>query len=200
MQIRTKERLITVIALAVIGLIAALIWWTYKEVDVANRQRQQASEIARELSQWRLLPFGYRLYHNERAKEQWSAVWNRVDRLITNTQTSIPTQDQLLASMRERRTKELRLFSELTSAGTESRADAPLDESARLFEGTLLSRLLAEQQNTFADVFRLTDIATERINDAQRRLLFVALAGPVLIALTKGLASWAIHHDGLGST
>src|SRR5258706_234989 len=195
MQIRTKERLITVIALAVIGLIAALIWWTYKEVDVANRQRQQASEIARELSQLRLLTFEYRLYHNERAKAQWYAVSNRVDRLIANTQTSIPAQDQLLASMRERRANELRLFSELTSAETGSRVDAPLDESARLFECTLLSRLLAEQQNTFADVFRLTDIATERINDAQRRLLFVTLAGLVLIALTKGLASWLINHD-----
>src|SRR5258705_3973125 len=137
MQIRTKERLITIIALSVIALIAALIWWTYKEVDVANRQRQQASEIARELSQLRLLTFEYRLYHNERAKEQWYAVSNRVDRLITNTQTSIPTQDQLLASMRERRTKELRLFSELTSAGPEWRAHAQLDESARPFQGTL---------------------------------------------------------------
>jgi len=195
MQIRTKERLITIIVLAVIGLIAALIWWTYKEVDVANRQRQQASEIARELSQLRLLTFEYRLYHNERAKAQWYAVSNRVDRLIANTQTSIPAQDQLLASMRERRANELRLFSELTSAETGSRADAPLDESDRVFEGTLLSRLLAEQQNTFADVFRLTDIATERINDAQRRLLFVTLAGLVLVALTKGLASWLINHD-----
>jgi PAS domain S-box-containing protein len=195
MQIRTKERLITIIVLAVIGLIAALIWWTYKEVDIANRQRQQASEIARELSQLRMLTFEYRLYRNERAKVRWYAVSNRVDRLIENTQTSIPTQDQLLASMREGRAKELRLFSELTSAETGSRADAPLDESARLFEGTLLSRLLAEQQNTFADVFRLTDIAAERINDAQRRLLLVALSGLVLIALTKGLASWLINHD-----
>ena len=176
MQIRTKERLITAIALAVIGLIAALIWWTYEEVDVANRQRQQASEIARELSQLRLLTFEYRLYHNERAKEQWYAVSNRVDRVIANTQTSIPTQDQLLASMRERRAKELRLFSELTSAKTESRADAPLDDSTQPFEGTLLSRLLAEQQNTFTDVFRLTDIATERINDAMSSSHFAIAA------------------------
>ena len=43
MKIRTKERLLTIMTLAVIGLIAAIIGWTYMEVDIANRQRQQAS-------------------------------------------------------------------------------------------------------------------------------------------------------------
>ena len=57
MKIRTKERLVTIMALAMIGLIAVLIGWTYKEVAVANRQRQEASEIARGLSQLRLLTF-----------------------------------------------------------------------------------------------------------------------------------------------
>jgi len=181
MKIRTKERLVTIMTLAMIGFIAALIWWTYYEVDVANRQRQEASEIARALSQLRLLTFEYRLYHNERTKVQWYAVSNRVDRLIANTQTSIPTQDQILTILRERRAKVLRLFTELTSGGGGS--------------STLLSRLLAEQQDNFSDVFRLTDIATERINSAQRQLLFVTLAGLVLIALTKGFASWIVNHD-----
>ena len=195
MKIRTKERLVTIIALAMIGLIAVLIGWTYKEVDVANRQRQQASEIARALSQLRLLTFEHRLYHNERTKAQWYAVSNRADLLIANTQTSIPTQDQILTGVRERRVKEMRLFAELTSGERGSRSDAPLEESTRLFESTLLSRLLAEQQDNFSDVFRLTDIATERINSAQRQLLFVTLAGLVLIALTKGFASWIVNHD-----
>ena len=171
MKIRTKERLVTIMALAMIGLIAVLIGWTYKEVAVANRQRQQASEIARGLSQLRLLTFEYRLYHNDRTKAQWYAVSNRADLLIANTQTSIPTQDQILTGVRERRVKEMRLFAELTSGARGPRSDAPLEESTRLFESTLLSRLLAEQQDNFADVFRLTDIATERINSAQRRLL-----------------------------
>src|SRR5437763_12003600 len=195
MKIPTKARLVTIVALAMIGLIAVLIGWTYKEVDGANRQRQQASEIARALSQLRLLTFEYRLYHNERAKAQWYAVSNRADLLIANTQTSIPTQDQILTGVRERRVKEMRLFAELTSGERGSRSDAPLEESTRPFENTLLSRLLAEQEDNFSDVFRLTDIATERINGAQRQLLFVTLAGLVLIALTKGFASWIVNHD-----
>src|SRR5947207_15793487 len=100
MNIRTKERLVTIMALAMIGLIAVLIGWTYREVDIANRQRQQASEIARGLSQLRLLTFEYRLYHNERTKAQWYAVSSRVDSVIASTETSIPTQDQLLTSIR----------------------------------------------------------------------------------------------------
>jgi len=68
--------------------------------------------------------------------------------------------------------KELRLFTELTSGEGGSRSDTPLDESTRLFESTLLSRLLAEQQTISLTYSVLTDIATERINSAQRQLLF----------------------------
>src|SRR2546423_701633 len=195
MKIRTKERLVTIIALAMIGFIAGFVGGAYKKGDAATRQRQQASEIARALSQLRLLTFEHRLYHNERTKAQWYAVSNRADLLIANTQTSIPTQDQILTGVRERRVKEMRLFAELTSGERGSRSDAPLEESTRLFESTLLSRLLAEQQDNFSDVFRLTDIATEHINSAQRQLLFVTLAGLALIALTKGFASWIVNHD-----
>src|SRR3989440_3684295 len=195
MKIRTKERLVTIMALALTGWIAVLRGGTYKEVDIATRQRQQASEIARGLSKLRLLTFEYRLYHNERTKAQWFGVSNRADLLIANTQSSIPAQDQILTGVRERRVKEMRLFAELTSGERGSRSDAPLEESTRLFESTLLSRLLAEQQDNFSDVFRLTDIATEHINSAQRQLLFVTLAGLVLIALTKGFASWIVNHD-----
>jgi len=195
MKISTTERLLTIMTLAVIGSIAAIIGWTYTEVNVANRQRQQASAIARGLSELRLLTFEYRLYHNERAKVQWYAVSDRVDRLIENAQTSIPTQDQVLARMRERRATVRRFFTELTSAEAGSRADAPLDQSTRLFEAQLLSRMLAEQQDNFADVFRLTDLATDRISDAQQRLLAIVLLGLALIAMIKIGVSWFIHRD-----
>jgi signal transduction histidine kinase len=195
MKIGTKERLLTIMTLAVIGLIAAIIGWTYMEVDVANRQRQQASAIARGLAELRLLTFEYRLYHNERAKVQWYAVSDRIDRDFANAQASIPTQDQVLARMRERRATIRRLFTKLTSAEAGSRAGAPLDESTRLFEAQLLSRVLAEEQDNFADIFRLTDIATERINDAQRRLLTIVLSGLALVAMIKIGVSWLIHRD-----
>jgi signal transduction histidine kinase len=195
MKIGTKERLVTGTGLAVIGLIAVMFWWTYKEVDVANHQRQQVSEIARELSKLRLVTFEYRLYHNERTRVQWYAVSDRVDRLIANTQISIPTQDQILASMRERMAKARRLFAELTTADAESRADAPPGESTRLFEAQLHSLLLADQQDIFTDVFRLTDVATEHITSAQRRLMIVILAGLALLAAIIVGASWFLRRS-----
>ena len=195
MKIGTKERLVTIMALAVIGLIAAMIWWTYKEVDVANRQRQQASEIARGLSELRLVTFEYRLYHNERARVQWYAVSDRVDRLIANARFVEPVQMEILAGLRERRAAARRLFAEITAARGADRADSPLDDASRRFETQLLSRLLTLQQDNFADVFRLTDLATERINDAQRRVLIVILAGLALIASIIVGASWFLRRD-----
>jgi len=194
MQIGTKERIVTITALAVIGLIAALIWRTFQEVDAANRQLQQASEISRGLSQLRLVTFEYHLYHNERAKVQWHAVANRVDRAVAAGHTSIPAQDQILTSVREGMAKVRVLFTELTSSDPGSRAEGQLDETTRLFEAQLFSRVLAEQQNSIIDIFRLNDIASERINDALRRQLFVTLAGLAMIALTVGFASWVINH------
>lgn len=194
MKIGTKERLVTITAFAVIGLIAALIWWTYAEVDVANRERQQANEISRSLAQLRLVTFEYQLYHNERAKVQWHAVADRIDRAIAASHASIPEQGQILAGAREGMAKVRELFAELTSAGTGSRADTPLDETTRLFEAQVFSRVLAEQQDNIVDIFRLTDIASERINDAQRRLLLVTLTGLALIALTVGFASGLINR------
>jgi len=194
MRIATRAGLITVTALALIGLTAALIWWTYQEVDIANRQRQQASEIARGLSQLRLLTFEYHRYHSDPTKAQWNEVSDRVDHLIANTETSIPAQNHILAGIRERRVKARGLFTELAAAGAGFRAGAPLGESASLLESALLSRLLLVQQENFADVFRLTDIATKRIDDAQRRLLYVTLAGLVLIAIANGFVSWLINR------
>jgi PAS domain S-box-containing protein len=195
MKIRSKERLITITVLTVIGLIATLIWWTNKEVDAANRERQQASEIARGLSQLRLLTFEYRLYHTERTKAQWYELSDRVDRLVENTQTSIPAQNQILSRLRERRAKVRHFFTKITSAEIESGTDSKPDESTRHLETTLLSQILAQQQDNFTDVFRLTDIATAHINYARQRLLFVALAGLALIAVMTGFASWLINHD-----
>ncbi|MDO9167012.1 MAG: ATP-binding protein [Rhodoferax sp.] len=194
MKIGTKERLTTVIALAVIGLIATMFWWTYKEVNVANRQRQQVSEIARELSKLRLVTFEYLLYHNERTKVQWYAVSGRVDRLIANTQISIPAQDRILTGMRERMAKERSLFAELTTSDAGSGVEAPPDESTRLFDAQLHSRLLADQQDNFTDAFRLTDVATQRISDAQRAVMIVILAGLTLIASIIVGASWFLRR------
>ena len=195
MNIRTKERRLTAVVLAAIGLIAAMILFTYAEVDAANRERQQAGEIARGLSQLRLLTFEYRLHHTERAKAQWYALSDRVDHRIANAQTSIAIQDRLFAGMRESRAAIRRNFAELAPAGIAPRGDAPLDGPTRLFEAQLLSQLLADEQDTFASVFRLTDIATERISNAQHRLLAVALSGLALIALVKIGVSWLIQRD-----
>jgi signal transduction histidine kinase len=194
-KIRTKERIVTIAAIAVIASISAMIWWTYREVDTASRQRQQASEIARELSKLRLLTFEYRLYHTERARAQWHLVAEGVGRAIEQTEFSIPEQEQLLATIRQRRPGAIRLFSELSSVDASSGSGASLDDATRRFEAQLLSRLLAVQQENFSDIFRLTDIASERIGVAQRRMTITILVGLLLVAAIKLGASWLINRD-----
>ena len=194
MKITTKERLVTGMGLTAICLIAAMIWWTYSEVQNANRQRRVTSEIARGLTELRLVTFEYRLYHNERTRVQWDAVSNRVDRLIANARFVEPVQTEILAGLREKRAAGRRLFAELTAAHGADRADARLDDASRRFEAQLLSQLLTYQQENFTDALRLNDIVTERIIDAQWREMIVILAGLALIASIIVGASWRLRR------
>ena len=195
MKIGTKERFVTGMGLAAIGIIAAMIWWTYSEVEDANRQRRVTSEIGRGLTELMLVTFDYRLYHNERARVQWDAVSDRVDRLIANARFVEPAQIEILAGLRERRAAGRRLFAEITAASGAARADAPLDDASRRFEAQLLSQLLTYQQENSTDAFRLNNLATERIIEAERQVMIVILAGLALIASIIVGASWFLRRD-----
>jgi signal transduction histidine kinase len=194
MKIGSKERLVTGMALAAVGIIAAMIWWTYSEVEDANRQRRVTSEIGRGLTELRLVTFEYHLYHNGRARVQWDAVSDRVDRLIANARFVEPAQMEILSGLREKSAAGRRLFAELTGARDADREDAPLDDASRRFETQLLGQLLTYQQENFTDAFRLNNLATERIIDAQRRVMIVILAGLTLIASMIVSASWLLHR------
>jgi signal transduction histidine kinase len=195
MRIASKERLATAILLAVIGVIAAAIWRTYIEVEDAGRERREASEIARALSNLRLVAFEYALDHNERAREQWHEVSQRTDGLIAASRFSEEAAREILAGVRDGRSRARQVFDELASVSTNGRSDASGADLNRRFEAQLFSTLFIIQQDNFAATFRLIDLATERSTAAQRRLLAVILSGLALIAMIKIGMSWLIHRD-----
>ena len=195
MKIGTKEALASGTVLAAIGLIAVAIAWTYTQVEDANRQREQAGGIARALSELRLVTFEYRDNRLERARAQWRATSERLDRLIANNTFSGPAQNEIVSDFHERRTLARNLFAELSSSATAKHGDRPGDESRQPFESQLFSRLVIIQQDNLAGAYRLTELAAERINVAQQRILTVILAGLALIALINFGASWLIRRD-----
>ena len=194
MKIGTQERLVTGMGLAAIGVIAAMVWWTYAEVEDANHQRQVTSEIRRGLSELKLITFEYHLQHSEQARAQWQATADRVDRFIANARFVEPAQMEILAGLRENRAAGRRLFVKLTAARGAGREEATLDDASRRFETQLLRQLLTYQQENFDDSSRLNDFATERIIDAQWRMMIVILAGLALIASVIVGASWLLRH------
>lgn len=195
MKIGSKVWLATSILLAVIGVMAVAVWWTYTEVEDAGRQRREASEIAYTLSILRLVTFEYVLNRHERARAQWHEVSKRIDRLIAVSRFSDAAEQEILAGMRDRRTQARQIFGDLVSVSAEDGADASGAEVNRRFEAPLPSRLFILQQDNLAAAFRLSDFAAERSNAAQRRLLAVILSGLALIAMIKIGVSWLIHHD-----
>ncbi len=195
MKISTKGRLATTTALGTIGLIAAMIWWANTEVEDANRQRKQTTEIARGLNELRLVTFEYILHRQERARAQEREVSNRLNRLIADNSFAESEQAEVLADLRARSATAQRTFAELVAAPAGGGADAQGNESTRRFEAQLSSQLLILQQEILADALRLSDFSTERINAAQQRVVMVILAGLGLIALSTGGAAWLIDRN-----
>ena len=194
MNIGTKHRLATGATLAAIGLIAVSLEWTEVEVKDAERQRQQATEIAQGLTEQRLVMFEYLLNRPERARVQWHAVSDRLDRILAKSQFSEPVEQEILAGLRARKVLMRAAFAELSSRFAGDRAETPPRESTQRFESQLLSRLLIYQQNSHADALRLNDLATERINLVEGREVVVVLGGLALIALIAGGGAWLIHR------
>ena len=195
MKISTKARLATGTGLTTIVLIAGMIWWANNEVDDANGQRRQTIELARGLTELRLVTFEYMLNRHERARQQERNVSEHLDRLIDANPFSKPEQSEVVLRLRQRSATTHRIFEELASAPAANDANAAEKESIQRFEAQLSSRLLILQQESLADAFRLADFSTERINAAQQRVVLVIAAGLVLIAMTTGGGAWLINRD-----
>lgn len=195
MRIATRNHLATATTLLVIGLIAGALLWATQEVDDASHQRRQTTAISQGLTELRLVTFDYLLNRQERARLQWYAASNRIDRLIAENHFVEAEQKEILIGLRARRAAAARLFGELTSHSPGNGAQPPGNESQRQFETQLLTRLSIDQQDSQADAFRLTEISTQRIHDAQQGVVAAILAGLALIAMITATGSWRIHHD-----
>jgi signal transduction histidine kinase len=195
MKISTKGQLATTTALASIGLIAGMIWWANDEVEDANSQRRQTTQIARGLTDLRQVTFEYILHRQERVRQQERDVSARLASLVADNPFSGREQSEVLAHLRERIARAHRLFEELVATPAADSANAADNESIRRFEAQLSGLLLSLQQESLADAFRMTDFSTERIIAAQQRVVIVILAGLAAIALSMGGAGWLIYRN-----
>jgi len=184
MKISTKGQLATAMALATLGLIAAMIWWANTEVHEADQQRRQTSEIAQALNDLRMVSFEYILHRTERARRQEEEVAQRLQRMLAAHPIHGPAQAEVLADLREHTQSTHRLFGEFRAGTAAPQPGLPVDEATRRFEAQLSSRLLILQQESLAAALRLGDYATARINAAQQRVVAVIAAGLLLMALT----------------
>ena len=195
MNIRTKARLAAVAGLAVIGVIAATIWWANAKVNDANFQRRQATEIVRALSNLRIVTFEYVLHRHERARVQVNAVTQRLDRLIESYPFPDLMQQEILASLRVSRAMAQRVFAELVLTASAEQAAAPENETIQGLVSQINSQLLIIQKDNLTDASRLSDLATEEIISAQRQVIWVILVGLLLIAVIMAGSTWHIIHN-----
>jgi signal transduction histidine kinase len=195
LKIGRKVRLATATLLMVTSVIGGAVWWTYSDVEIADRQLREATETGRALSSLNLVTLEYVLNRHERARQQWHTVSTRVDDLIAASRFSDPAEREMLARVRERRAQSTKIFGELTSVSVDDDSDPPGNEINRRFAAQLPSRLVFLEQDNLAATFGLSELATKRSDAAQRRLLAVIIAGLVMIAMIKIGVSWLIHRD-----
>jgi signal transduction histidine kinase len=194
MKISTKGWLATTTALVSISLIAAMIWWANTEVVDAHGQRRQTMELARSLTGLRLVTYEYILHRQDRARQQEQSASARLTKLLEQNPFQDAEQHRVLLDLRKRHAASHRLFEELVASDQSESYDGDA-LAVRRYEDQLTSRLLMLQQENVADTFRLTDFATERINAAQQRVVWVIGGGLALIALTTAGAAWLINRN-----
>jgi signal transduction histidine kinase len=191
MKISTSGRIITATTLGTIVLIAAMVGWAQAEVSAADRQRLRAGEITRALSNLRLVSFEFILHRPERARLQEQQAAAHLDQLLSNGPFARSDPSASLAALRERAAAAHRLFTELvTPPGVDADADIVANQR---YLAQLTTRLLLQHQEIANDSFQLVDYTRERIDAAQRRLIFVILGGLALLAVTTAVAAWLIH-------
>lgn len=194
MKIGTKGRLTTAVMLSTIGLIAAITWWAYREVELANVQHRQTVDMARRLTELRLVTFEYILRREERAQVQANSVSARLTRLLDGEHFRGHEQAEILDGLRERAVTMHDLFLELPREAP-WRGSALGDTPVQRFEAQLASQLLIDEQESLEDAFRLSDLSTARIRDAQQRVAIVTFSGLALVALAALAVSWLIDRN-----
>lgn len=195
MRISTKVGFAISVAISAMALIAAMIVWANREVEDANRLRRQTTEIARALSDLRLVTFEYILHRQPRAQQQEREVSARLERLVAVNAFAEPEQARLLDELRERAAVAHRLFGELRPVRPGAQGGAADDEVTRRFEAQLSNRLLILQQESVTDAMRLTQFSTERIDVAQQRVVLVIMAGLGLFAAITAAVAWLIWRS-----
>ena len=189
MSVHSKERFEAIATLTAIGIVAVAIWWAYAGVKEAKNQLQQANSIARGVSDLRLVAINYFTRRHEHTHEQWRAVSKHVDQVIADNQPLESEQLNILNDLRERTELTKGIFEQL-SLPAPADGMAVQNESKRHHEAKLFDQLVANQRESVADAFQLTDLATERLTLAQQHMVTVTLAGLLLIVLMKAFASW----------
>jgi signal transduction histidine kinase len=195
MKIGAKERIATGTMLAAIGAIGLAVWWTYAEIQDARRERRDAAEIARALTDLRLVTFEYVFYHHERPRVQSMQISQRLDELLAAAAFAGTAEREILRRMRELRIQSRQILGELVAVPAADRGIVPDAGSDRRFEMQLIGRLLTLQQDNLSAAFRLGDLATARSNRAQGRLRAVIFLGLALIAAIALGVSWLIHRQ-----
>ncbi|MBB4844449.1 signal transduction histidine kinase [Paucibacter oligotrophus] len=194
MQISTKVKLATTVALLTVGAIALMIWRADIEVDEAQAQRHQVGEISHALSDLRLVTFEYILHRQERARQQEAQVAQRLARSLEVASFPSTEAAECLAALRKRSETTHQLFAELGPARQDLQDGLVGSDLTRRFEAQLASRLLIGQQESVMDAMRLGDFATERINQAQERVVLVIAIGLSLLAGLALAAAWLISR------
>jgi signal transduction histidine kinase len=194
MNIARQHAVATSAAIAAIAAIAAAVFWTVLEVRDAAVERLTTTAIARQITQLRLVTFDFVLHRNDRALDQWRLASTRLERLYSDQHAKDRDEAATYSDLRQRNVEAHRLVDLLGAAdpggGHDDEGPAPFTR----FEAPLLAKLISDQQDSLVESFRLADLANERIERAQARLIAVIAAALALLASITVVGAWVIHR------
>jgi signal transduction histidine kinase len=186
----------TVISVAMIIVMALLVYWSQGQLATANKAKNLADEIVSSVFERNTLKNEYIGNNDRRARDLWLSKQNHISGLLRKTPTgtvSLSDRDTVSA-IRKNLEGSSAVFQQIMHNRDSSGNGQGLPGRPDGIEHRLDEQLTLVFMNTIADAHRLQKSANEMIATTQRTTAWVSLSILVAVSLFVIIVAWSLVH------
>ncbi len=168
MRIRTRVKISGALTICVLLAYGAVVLHLDRSLSNLAEEVREANEIVNKITILRSLTQDYLLYHTERARRQWSAVYAEVLRLLHNPEYRVLQGESGIGDAPQKLKVMGDTFSRLMTSRPPASSANPVGEADRELQNRLTTQLLLATQDLTTRFFTLTEEINRKFLKTQR--------------------------------
>ena len=196
MRVATRLKFSSYLSIGVLVVLIPALVWSFNALKTAKDNDLLADEILRNVFERTALRDDYLIYHSERAKSQWHAKMETIDRLLGKASVRLTNaaDREILAEMRQNFDATVAIFSRLekntVNMGT---ADGKISYTDEL-QKRLTSQIMLKAYGLFEASSHLNYTTKARVENTYKRFIALTFLLVVLMAVATILNSTFINR------